>query len=497
MNDFIHQILVRDELSLRSVLVPLDLSGLGFLIVVDVDDRCCGIVTDGDIRRALIRGVSLDESIKLVMKTDYVSLPISASAFEINQALRGTISFVPLLDEEGRPVDYARLSRHRRLPVMEPLLDGNELDYVQECVRTGWISSQGRFVGLFEDMMAKYHDVPYALAVSNGTVALHLAIVSLGIGPGDEVVVPDFTFAATVNAVLHAGATPVFVDIDPETWTIDPAHFERVLTKRTRAVIPVHIYGHPCAMEDIMALSNAKKLFVIEDCAEALGALYKGRLVGRFGDAACFSFFGNKILTTGEGGMVLFRDRSVYERAKMLRDHGMSKERRYWHLEVGYNYRMTNLQAAIGVAQMERVESILDKKRRVADFYNKALNKMREILLPPRASWAEPVNWLYTICLTGDIGLSRDEVAGRLVLNGIETRPVFYPLHIMPPYRQYCHGEQFPVTEHISSIGLSLPSSVTLQESNINIVAKNIKSMIEVRKMALAAGMGEENYEKA
>ncbi len=493
MNKFITDFVVHSESSLRSALLPLDRSGLGFLLVIDDEGRLCGIMTDGDLRRALIRGASLDDEVATVMKKECITLPVNATNHEINQALRNNITFVPLLDPERRPVDYASQVRHRRFPVMEPLLDGNELDYVQECVRTGWISSQGRFVNIFEEMMASYHGVPYALAVSNGTVALHLSIVSHGIGPGDEVIVPDFTFAATANAVIHAGAVPVIVDVDPQTWTIDPAAIEKAITSRTKAVIPVHIYGHPCAMSKIEEIQKDRKLYVIEDCAEALGALCEGKLVGSFGSAACFSFFGNKTLTTGEGGIILFQDRKIYERAKILRDHGMSRERKYWHLEVGYNYRMTNLQAAIGVAQMERVESILDKKKRVAEYYDRGLSGINEITLPPHAAWAAPVNWLYTIGMKNNAGLGRDELSERLVLNGIETRPVFYPLHLMPPYRQYCAGKSFPVTEGVSASGLSLPSSVTLTDKDVNTVLESIKSIIGVRKMAIAAGVLREN----
>jgi len=495
MSNFINDFIVHRELSLRSALLPLDRSGLGFLFVVDEAGRLCGIMTDGDIRRALIRGASLDDEVASVMKTECISLPANATNYEINQVLRNNITFVPLLDSEQRPVDYASQARHRRFPVMEPLLDGNELDYVQECVRTGWISSQGKFVNIFEEMMASYHGVPHALAVCNGTVALHLSIVSLGIGSGDEVIIPDFTFAATANAVLHAGAIPVFVDVDPKTWTIDPVAIEKVLTNKTKAIIPVHIYGHPCAMTKIQEIAKDCRLYVIEDCAEALGALYEDKLVGSFGNAACFSFFGNKTLTTGEGGMVLFRDREIYERAKMLRDHGMSKVRKYWHLEVGYNYRMTNLQAAVGVAQMERVQSILNKKKMVAEYYYRGLSGISEIGLPPQAAWATPVNWLYTIKIKNTAGLGRDELSDRLILNGIETRPVFYPLHLMPPYLPYCTGKSFPITEGVSASGLSLPSSVTLTRNDVNMVLESIKSIIGVRKMAIAAGVVTENHD--
>ena len=474
--------------SVRDALAPLDRAGTGFLMVVDADGRLAGVVTDGDIRRAALAGGTFDRPIDEVMPASCVRLPVEASAAEINRALTGRIAFVPLVDADGKPVDYASYAHHRRYPVMEPLLDGNEADYVQECVRTGWVSSQGRFVGRFEQMMAEFHGVPRALAVSNGTTALHLALVSLGIGPGDEVIVPDFTFASSAAVILHAGATPVFVDVDPASWTIDIAAFERAITPRTKAVMPVHLYGHPCDMDPLMAIAAAHKLLVIEDAAEALGARYRGHLTGTFGDAACFSFFGNKTLTTGEGGIAIFRDEAMHARARMLRDHGMSTERRYWHLEAGFNYRLTNLQAALGVAQMERVDSILARKRALAERYDAALAGIAGLTRPPRAAGADPIFWLYTIMLSSESGLTRDDLAQRLLLNGIDTRPTFYPVHVMPPFERFAAGATFPATDALSAEGLSLPSAVTLRDADIDAVAAAITTILRIRGMAVAAG---------
>jgi len=474
--------------SVRAALAPLDRAGAGFLMVVRGDGTLAGVLTDGDIRRALLAGVTVDHAIDTVMPPSCVSLAVESTTTTINAALSGRIAFVPLVDAAGRPVDYASHSHHRRYPVMEPLLDGNEADYVLECVRTAWVSSQGRFVGMFEQMMADFHGVPHALAVCNGTAALHLALVSLGIGAGDEVIVPDFTFASTASVVIHAGATPVFVDVDPRTWTIDVDAVERAITPRTKAVMPVHLYGYPCDMPRLMALARVHRLRIIEDAAEALGARVGGRLAGSFGDASAFSFFGNKTITTGEGGMLLFRDAAVYERARMLRDHGMSRERRYWHLEAGFNYRLTNLQAAIGVAQMERVESILARKRALAARYDAALAGTPGLTLPPRTPGVDPVFWLYTIMIAPNAGLTRDDLAQRLVLNGIETRPTFYPVHVMPPFERFAAGAAFPATEALAAAGLSLPSAVTLADADIDAVAGAIKTILRIRGMAVSAG---------
>lgn len=481
-------LIVGRSTSLRDALAPLDRSGLGFLMVVDEDGALAGVLTDGDIRRALLNDIAPHEPVEHVMQTDCVSLPIGAHPDEIHRALNDRILFVPLVDDERKPVDYASHRRHRRFPVAEPLLDGNEAEYLLECVRTGWISSQGPFVKSFETAVAAFHRMPFALAVSNGTSALHLALMSLGIGPGDEVIVPDLTFAATASAVVHSGATPVLVDVDRETWTLDLDAAERAATDRTRAIIPVHLYGHPCDMERLMAFARTRQLAVIEDVAEAFGARSHGKLVGTFGDAACFSFYGNKTLTTGEGGMLLLRDETFYERAALLRDHGMSPRRRYWHLEAGFNYRLTNLQAAIGVAQMERVETILRRKRALGDWYGAALSELRGVVTPPRAVWADPVCWLYTVRIDEEIGLTRSELAGRLLINGIETRPVFEPLHRMPAFERFAGDGAFPITEELSSTGLSLPSAVTLEESDVEAISAHIRAIVRVRQMHVATG---------
>ena len=483
----IQELTVRAGDALQIALQELDRTGSGFLVVVDATGKLVGVVTDGDIRRALLRGIAIGEPVSAAMQENYKALSIDAAPEAINAALDTKITFIPVIDAVGRPVDYASVNRHRRYPVMEPVLDGNEMEFVQECIRTGWISSQGRFVALFESMLAKFHDVPHALAVSNGTVALHLALVSLGIGPGDEVIVPDLTFAATANVVIYTGAKPVFVDADPQSWNMDPEKVEAAITPRTKALMPVHLYGNPCDMDALCAIARRHGLKLVEDAAESLGASWKGKFTGAFGDAGCFSFFGNKTLTTGEGGVILFKDAALYERARMLRDHGMSKQKRYWHLDIGYNYRLTNLQAAVGVAQMERVEHILERKRAVARHYCEILAGTRGITLPPAHPDADPIFWLFTILIDPNIGITRDELAERLLRNGIETRPVFFPMHEMPPYQQYCAEAVFPVSKSLSRMGLSLPSAATLTNSDIENVVANIKAILDVRQMAEVA----------
>lgn len=364
------------------------------------------------------------------------------------------------------------------IPVLEPDLHGNELKYVTECVETNWISSLGRFNDLFEARFREYCKVPHALAVNNGTAALHLALVTLGVKEGDEVLVPDITFAACANAVLHARATPILVDVDPKTWTMDVKAAERAITPRTKVIMPVHLYGHPCDMDAILALAKARGLRVLEDCAQALGSEYKGRPLGSFGDAAIFSFYGNKTATTGEGGMILFQYADHYRAAHGLRSHGMSKEKRYWHVDAGYNYRMTNIQAAIGVAQMERIGEFVAAKRRIAKAYIKGLSGVEGLRMPAEEKGAFNSYWLFTVLLDDRLASHRDDILRRLSEKGIETRPLFYPLHEMPPYKSLQRSLDFPVSGRLSRSGISLPSSYSLTEEQLDYVVRTLTELV-------------------
>lgn len=365
-------------------------------------------------------------------------------------------------------------SSNRFIPISEPLLSGNELAYVNDCVRSGWVSSLGKYIPEFEQGFADFCGVRHGIAVSNGTAALHLALVALGIGPGDEVIIPTLTFIATANAVRYTGATPVFADSEAETWNLDPQDVARRITPHTRAIIPVHIYGHPANMAPILDLAKQHNLHVIEDAAEAHGARYQGKRVGSLGEINAFSFYGNKIITTGEGGLLTTDEDALAEKVRFLRDHAMSPEKRYWHTEVGFNYRMTNLQAALGVAQMERIEEFIARKRWIAESYNQGLREVAAIRLPPEAPWATSVYWMYSILLNKDFPLSRDEFMSRLRQQNIDSRPFFYPIHVQPPYQA---DISLPVAENLSRRGINLPSAVTLSEEDIQRIVQAIREM--------------------
>lgn len=366
------------------------------------------------------------------------------------------------------------MAKLRVIPVSEPNFKGNELRYVTDCINSNWISSIGKYVSQFEEVFAHFCSTSYAVATCNGTTALHLALLSLGIGEGDEIIVPDLTFVATANAVAYTGATPVFVDVDRQTWNIDASKIQEKITERTKAIIVVHLYGLPCDMDAIENVVKPYNLKIIEDAAEAHGAEYKGKRVGSIGDIGVFSFYGNKIVTTGEGGMITTSNHKLAEDIKMLRDHAMSRTRRYWHDTLGYNYRITNIQAAIGVAQMEQVDSFVGAKRRNADYYKAFLRGTNGLTLPMESDGCKHVYWMYSVLIEDSFGVSRDEVMVRLREQGIDTRPFFYPLHQLPMYRR---DNGYPVANELSRKGINLPSSTALTEREIRRVCKALASM--------------------
>ena len=442
------------------------------------DGVLVGVITDGDIRRALLNNGKLKDPVHSAMNKQFVSFPVGAESKRIRERFNKRIRHIPLVDHKGSLVDVADPSGNFRISVLEPSLLGNELSYVTECIETNWISSQGKFVTQFEKAFEEFHHGSHALSVSNGTVALHLALISLGVGPGDEVIVPNLTFAASANAVIHAGASPVFCEINLKSWCLEPNEVKKLIGPNTKAIMPVHLYGQPCNMNSLKDICDEFNLLMIEDSAEALGSEWKGQRVGMFGDAATFSFFGNKTISTGEGGMIIFRDPEYADKARILRDHGMSKEKRYWHTKVGHNYRLTNLQAAIGVAQMEKIQYIIDKKLALYRLYNSLLKDVAGIKqLPLHVEGTLHSNWLYGIILNPNI--HRDSLCDELLAQGIETRPFFYPLHCMPPYEGYKRSISLIASQQISKNGISLPSSVNLNEDNLLSIAKCLSEKLE------------------
>ena len=359
-------------------------------------------------------------------------------------------------------------------PVAETRLAGNERKYLAECIDTNWVSSRGPFVGRFERAFAPEAGCEYAVACANGTVALHLALAALGLGPGDEVIVPAFTMIATANAVRYTGAEPVLVDAEPMRGNIDAGLVEAAITPRTRAIVAVHIYGHPADTHRLRAIADAHGLALVEDAAEAHGAELGGARVGGLGRAGTFSFYANKIVTSGEGGMVTTNDAALERVLRRLRDHAFDPARHFWHEYLGFNYRMTNLQAAVGLAQTERLAEIVAARRRLRALYDERLRAIPGLELPGEDAGARSVFWMYAVRVGAAFGASRDALRRHLAERGIETRTFFVPIHIQPVYFDRYRGRRFPVAEALCRNGLYLPTSETLGERDIDWICGEI-----------------------
>jgi len=370
------------------------------------------------------------------------------------------------------------MNEPKMIPVAAPVIGEREIAYVTDAIRSGWVSSIGPYIDRFEEAFAKFTGVKHAIAVSNGTVALHLALHALNIGEGDEVIVPDLTFAATAHTVLQTGAKPVLADVEPDTWCLDPRAVRRAITPKTKAIMAVHLFGHPADMSALGAIAAEHGIALIEDAAEAHGARVDERRVGSIGKIGSFSFYGNKIMTTGEGGMLTTDDDALAERCRYLKDHGMSPKRRYYHTELAFNYRMTNLQAALGAAQVEQVEGFIEKKRRIMAWYREALEASRArgfSLNIERAGYFN-VYWMVSAVLDAETRVDRDALCARLRERGVDTRPFFVPMSALPHLAGYrtvgALEDACPVSAHLSNRGFNLPSGCGLEEEQVHRVAK-------------------------
>lgn len=372
------------------------------------------------------------------------------------------------------PQREPKLKGNRIIPVCEPLIEGNEEKYVVNCIKSNWISSAGPYVTKFEEKFAAACRARYGVTCSSGTSALHMALAAINIGKDDEVIIPTFTMVSTAFAVTYTGAKIILVDSELKTWNIDCSQIEKKITKKTKAIIPVHTYGHPADMDNILKIARRHKLFVIEDAAEAHGAEYKGKKAGGIGDIGVFSFYANKIITTGEGGMLVTNNRQIAERARRLRDVSFSDDRHFYHRRLGFNYRMTNLQAAVGLAQVERFDKLVRRRRENGMLYASLLEGIKGLTLMPEARWAKSVYWMYSILVEDNFPITRDQLRKRLADNGIETRSFFIPMHLQPLYRDGFRNEKFSVAEDLCRKGLYLPSATGLSHKDIEFIVKNI-----------------------
>ncbi|MDE1824714.1 MAG: DegT/DnrJ/EryC1/StrS family aminotransferase [Candidatus Micrarchaeota archaeon] len=363
-----------------------------------------------------------------------------------------------------------------KIRIVDVRLGKEELGNITDAVKSGWISSKGKYIELFEKEFSSYIGMKYGVSSSNGTTALHLALAAVGVKDGDEVVIPTLTNIANANTVHYTGAKPVFADSTSDHWCIDPEELDRLITKRTKAIVVVHLYGHPCDMDRIVKIAEERDLYLIEDAAEAHGAEYKGRKVGTFGNISCFSFYGNKIVTTGEGGMCLTNNAELAEKMQVLRNQGTklkeSHGNKYWTDVIGFNYRMTNLQAAIGAAQIKKIKQIVVQKRKMASHYNAFLDGIDGVVTQPEMPWAKNVYWYYSILIDKS---KRNRLMDQLKRKGIETRPFFYPLHMLPMYKS---SRSLPVAQDLSARGINLPSSPNLTKDEIKYVCDSIEQIL-------------------
>jgi perosamine synthetase len=375
------------------------------------------------------------------------------------------------------------------IPVNEPLIGQREIEYVNECLNTGWISSAGRFIELFEQRWAAYCGRKYGVAVSNGTTALQLAVDNLELRPGDEVILPTFTIISCASAVVWSGGVPVLVDAEPRTWCMDVRQVEQKVTPRTRAIMPVHIYGHPVDMDPLLGLAKKHRLAIIEDAAEVHGAEYlsgrtgsqqQWRRCGSFGELSCFSFYGNKLVTTGEGGMVLMDDPHLAATVQSMRNLCFQPQRRFYHERLGYNFRLTNVQAALGLGQVERMDAIVAQKRWMGQEYTRRLKEIASLQLPVEESWARNVYWMYGVVVDEKTGLDAAKFAQRLKESGVETRPFFLGMHEQPVFHQrgLFRGERYPVADRLARQGLYLPSGMTLTETQLERVCEAVRKVL-------------------
>jgi perosamine synthetase len=367
------------------------------------------------------------------------------------------------------------------IPVNEPLLNGNEKKYLSQCIDSGWISSEGPFVRLLEEQFASRVERKYGIAVCNGSVALEAAVAALGIGPGDEVILPTFTIISCAAAVVRCGATPVVVDSDPLTWNMDVKQIEQKITAQTKAIMIVHIYGLPADIGPALALADTYGLKVIEDAAEMIGQTYKSRPCGSFGDISTFSFYPNKLVTTGEGGMILTDDEKLAERCRALRNLCFQPQRRFLHEELGWNFRLSNVQAALGVAQLERLDEFVAKKKRIGRLYTESLFEIAGIQLPlAETVYAENLYWVYGLVLDAEIPFDAQAAMNLLAQNQIGSRPFFFPMHEQPVFKRMglFNEVSCPVAERLARRGFYIPSGLTLTDEQIEEVVQTLKAIM-------------------
>lgn len=464
------------NISIDDALLRMELNGNGILFVIDSSGKILGSLSDGDCRRHFLGGGTRTNMIEGVMNREVSFLHVSAPISDKMQ-LASNFGAVPLVDDMGIVQDVFISKLSKTIQVSNPSLEGNEAKYLLECIESGWISSGGKFVRDFETALGNYLGGLECVLVSNGTVALQLALTSLGIGEGDEVIVPDLTFGATINAVLAVGAIPKIVDVERDNWNLDITQLMESISSNTKAVIAVDLYGVRCVLDDVLEELQQKGLKVIVDAAESM-ATYLSDDSSKLADAYTLSFFANKIITTGEGGAILFKSDLDKNRAMVQRDHGMSKERRYFHIDKGFNYRLTNMQAAVGLAQLERIDEILLKRKEIFGHYFKHLKNIPGVLFQESISSASP--WLFTFSIEG---VNINQLQAIMADKGVDTRRIFIPLSSMDVFSKYSHSKSANSSE-IYSCSISLPTYTGLNRKELFEIINIVTSCIELLRLS-------------
>jgi perosamine synthetase len=477
-NKFLNSATIVLPAKLKNILKKINLNLMGVVYVVDNDNRLLGSISDGDVRRAILKKIDIATIINLnskVVNKNTLYLHINDGIREIFKILYRKsgkkVSSIPLVDNNKKILDISTRKRVKNYPLSNLNIGEEEIENVLTALNSGWISSKGNFIYEFEKLFSQYIGGGYSVAVSSGTTALELALKTFDIKSGDEVIVPDFTFAATINSILNCGATPVIIDVHRETWTVDVKKIENLITKKTKAIMPVHIYGQPCHIDELLKIAKKYNLLIIEDAAEALGAKYKKKKIGNHFDCSCHSFYANKLITTGEGGMAVFKEKLVAQKARLIMNHGMSLKKKYYHELVGSNFRMTNIQAAIGVAQIKKINRLLSQRKFIFNFYDSKFKKRKNIELLPKNKWSQNSFWLYTLLIKNFNEIERDKFINRMLSRGVECRPGFIPMSKMKIYKKYSKEKNY-ISDYISQRAVSLPSSQIFSKDELNYIVK-------------------------
>ena len=471
------------KFTIQNALEKINKNPIGYLLFVNEKKELKGIITEGDIRRLILKKIKLNSEINKYLKKNFYYIETESKKSSTNIYSKN-ISFIPILKNK-KLINV--IKNNDKISVMSPNVKGNESRYLADCISTNWVSSQGNYVKKFEQSFAQFHKSKFALSTSNGTAALELTIKSLNLRPKSKIIVPNLTFAAVINAVINCGHTPIILDVDKQNWLLDINLAKiNLIKEKIKAVIFVHSYGISKDISNFVKLCIQNKIEVIEDCAESFGAKANNKFTGTMANLSIFSFFSNKLITTGEGGMALFKKKKHYELAKTIRDHGMDIKKKYWHNKVGNNYRMTNLQAAIGCAQMERFENFFNYRSKIRNMYVKYLKENKYIILHPdpdkdNTSYSY---WIYTILINKYESLKKNRILrNKLIyyLNqlNIESRPFFYPLSDQPAYKKYKYISNDNNSFNLSYIGLSLPSSFGIKDSEIKKICLIINNLVK------------------